>query len=597
MSRREDSTALDIQHATLAELRKYLPDRWWRLRNLYSVRPEGGGRPMAFHPRKEQEMIFRHLIEKRSKPAYIIKSRRLGFSTGLGIFSTDLCAFTGGQQAMLVDMTQPDAWKKMREIIRYSYDSMPESLKAGFETPKREDSQLSIRAKGASPEMDSHIYAGMNARGGDCSLLWVSEWGKFATEAKDRERSREIREGAWASARKGMRVVETTWRGGRAGDLWEMIKPIIEANPNAEGEVYFFPWHTDPQCVSITGEITPDVADYFRELGEKLGKDFRDEQKKWWAVNQMTFKQGMKTEFPSTLDEALSAPGLQPKFSQRALEWMERQMDRPTHYGYIKHVTATGRAQFVPTSEHDETAWFREWEAPKAGREYIIPIDFCTAKQVVEGDPDFHALPVLRASFMDENRVVHPARTVGAITVNSRTGLKTFCEQIAAIQAYYAGALVVPEINNMHGIIELLRAAGVTNIYERTLHPDAKSDKRQRKEPGWETTSSSKPVMLASLESVIDGEGLIVDCPRMLSELKMFQITNQAAGGHHDDWVMALGIGIHNLVFATRYDPRAPLVGSNSNWVNLEDFQGGARMFGTAGGNVIDGNGERSMLG
>lgn len=578
-----------IENASLAELRKYLPDVWWRLRNLYCVRPEGGGRPVPFHPRPEQEMIFQHLLETPQIPAYIIKSRRLGFSTGLGIFSTDKSTFTGGQQVMLVDQTQPDAWKKMREIIRYSFDTMPESLKAGFETPKREDSQLSIRARGASPEMDSHIYAGMNARGGDCSLLWISEWGKFATDAKDKRRSEEIRAGAWNSARKGQRVVETTWQGGRAGDLWEMIQPVIEQNPNAEGKIFFFPWHCDPTCVSITGEITPAVAEYFRDLGEKLGKDFSDEQKKWWAVNWQTQKQHMKTEFPSTLDEALSSPGLQPKFSQRGLDWMERQMDeKRLKTGYIKHEKATGRAQFVPTPATDETAWFREWEPPQKHREIIIPIDFCTAKQVIEGDPDFHALPVLQAPFMDENRVVHPIRCIGAITVDCRDGLKVFCQHIAAIQAYYGCALVVPEINNMHGIIELMKAEGVTNIYERTLHPDSKADKRQRREPGWETTQSTKPVMLASLEAVIDAEGLIVDCPRMLSELRMFQITNQAAGGHHDDWVMALGIGVHNIVFATKYDPRVQLIPRHDGVVAIDDFAGmGRRMFDNPGNESI----------
>jgi hypothetical protein len=591
MRAKHDSFTGDIQHAGIAELRKYLPDVWWRLHNLYSVRPEGGGRPMAFHPRPEQELIFRHLLEKPLVPAYIIKSRRLGFSTGLGIFSTDLCAWTGGQQVSLVDMTQPDAQKKMREIIRYCFDSMPESLKTGFETPKRDESQLSIRCRGASPEMDSHIYAGLNARGGDNSLLWVSEWGKFATDPKDRERSREIREGAWASARKGRKVVETTWRGGRAGDLWEMIQPVIEQNPNAEGVIYFFPWHSDPQCVSITGEITHDVAEYFRELGDKIGKDFSDEQKKWWAVNHLTFKNGMKTEFPSTLDEALSAPGLQPKFSQRGLDWMERMRQKtdPTT-GYIKHDKATGRAQLVPTTVMDETAWFREWERPMRGREYIIPIDFCTAKQVVTGDPDFHALPVLRASFMDENRVIHPARTVGAIMVSCRDGLKVFCDHVAAIQAYYAGAMVVPEINNMHGIIELLREAGVENIYERTLHPDSKGDKRQRKEPGWDTTSATKPVMLASLEAMIDGEGLIVECAHMLTELRMFQITNQAAGGHHDDWVMALGIGVHNLPFATKYDPQVQMRARQDGVVSPSDF------FAAGSRGMFDNTNGRSML-
>lgn len=590
MKSKADSTLMDIQHATLAELQKYLPDVWWRLRHLYSILPEGGGMPRPFTPRAEQELIFKHLLERPGEPAYIIKSRRLGFSTGLGVFSNDLCAWNSGQKAMLVDMTQPDAWRKMREIIRYAFESMPESLKGAFETPKRDDSQFTIRAKGASELNDSHIYAGMNARGGDCSLLWVSEWGQFAAQPKDRQRSAEIRSGAWNSARQGKRVVETTWENGRTGDLWEMIQPVIEQQPNASGEVYFFPWHRDPTCVSITGMLTHEVQEYFRELSEKLGKDFTDEQKKWWAVTQQTQKQHMKTQFPSTLDEALSSPGLQPKFSQRGLEWMERQMDdKLLKVGYIQHDKERGRAKFQPASSpHDDTAWYREWRAPIKNREYLIPIDFCTAKQVIAGDPDFHALPVLCAPYMDENRVTHPIECVGAIMVDCRDGLKVFCQHVAAIQCYLAGAMVVPEINNMHGIIELLKNEGVTNIYERTLHPDSKADKRQRREPGWETTSNTKPVMLSSLEAVIDAEGLIVHCPRMLHELRMFQITNQAAGGHHDDWVMGLGIGVHNMVFATRYDPRVLEAPRNDGVVSMDDFMGGGRrMFDNAGGRSI----------
>jgi len=544
------------------ELAQKLTDPYWRLSNLYCVRPEGGGLPIPFKPRPEQEMIYRHLLETPQIPVFIIKSRRLGFSTALGIFSNDLATWNAGKQISLVDQTQPDAWKKMREIIRYAHDTMPPHLKRCFTTPKREDSQLSVRAVGHEELLDSHIYAGMNARGGDNSLLWVSEWGKFANDAKHRLRSQEIRSGAWNSARKGMRVVETTWEGGRVGELWEIIQPVLEQQPNAEGKIYFFPWHNDPTCVSLTGEITPEVAEYFAEVESNLGRQFSAEQKKWWAVTQASQKQYMKTEFPSTIDEALSAPGMHPRFSVACLDWMEKQM-RPTPptSGYIKHDKMSRKAALIPArTMQDDTAWFREWEQPQPGMSYIIPIDFCTAVQVVEGDPDSHALPVLRDTYMDPSGTIHAIRTVGAISIDNRTKLGTFVEQIAAIACYYADAMVVPEINNMRGIIELLRAAGVLNIYERTLNPDSKGDKRLRKEPGWETTAATKPVMLGQLDSLIEAQGLIVECPRMLHELRMFQDTNEAASGHHDDWVMALGIGVMNIRFATRYAVRMPVV-------------------------------------
>ncbi len=567
-----------------AEVRERLSDPWWRLNNLYHIMPEGGGLPREFRPRPEQAVIYKHLLETPQIPAFIVKSRRLGFSTALGVFAVDNACWNVGQKCMLVDMTQPDAWKKMREIIRFAFDTLPAHLKGLFSNPKREDSQLSIRAFGEDETKDSHIYAGMNARGGDCSLLWVSEWGKFQNDAKHRERSAEIAKGAWNTARKGRRIVETTWEGGRNGELWEIIKPILERAPNAEGKIYFFPWHADPTCVSITGEVTPDVEEYFRSIEAKLSKQFTAEQKKWWAVTKTTQRQHMKTEFPSTLDEALSSPGLHPRFSIEALDWMEKQMRHTLPLrGMIKFEKERRIADFVPAAHaHDDTVWFREWEKPMEGMSYLIPIDFCTAKQVETGNPDSHALPVLRAAHQTPDGVFHPVRTVGAIEIDSRTTLLSFCNQVAAIQCYFGDAMVVPETNNMHGIIELLRQAGVINIYERTLHPDSKGDKRVRKEPGWDTTNATKPVAVSKLEECIKDHALIVECPRMLLELRMFQDTNEAATGYHDDWVMALAIGVTNIRFATQYVTRLPVINPNAGMMGEQERQ----MWGAQGGGM-----------
>jgi hypothetical protein len=336
--------------------------------------------------------------------------------------------------------------------------------------------------------------------------------------------------------------------------------------------------------VSITGEVTPDVEEYFRSIEAKLGKQFSAEQKKWWAVTKTTQRQHMKTEFPSTLDEALSSPGLHPRFSIEALDWMEKQMrDTPPLRGHLKFDESRRVSVFVPAaSVHDDTAWFREWERPMEGMSYLIPIDWCTAKQVEEGDPDSHALPVLRAAYQDPSGVIHPIRTVGAIEIDSRTTLLSFCKQIAAIQAYYGDAMVVPETNNMHGIIELMRQCNVINIYERTLHPDSKGDKRVRKEPGWDTTSNTKPVAVSKLEELIKDHGLIVECPRMLLELRMFQDTNEAATGYHDDWVMALAIGVTNIRFATRFVER--LAGDQPEPGAHDEQLRGAGVWGAVGG-------------
>lgn len=283
-----------------------LEDQRWRLRNLYSCREEGSGRARPFHPRQEQEVLLQHFIEKPHVPAYVIKSRRIGISTFVDTFMGDCAIFRQGFHAFLLDQKQEDATRKMVEIVRFGIDSLPPDILKDFCFPKRNDSELRVRMLDEDEAHDSVIYATVGGRGGDCSMLHVSEWGPIA--AMDPDRSAEIRSGAFPAARKALRVVETTWYGGKAGDLYELVQPILDGNPNAEGVVYFFPWHGDPQAVKLDGEITADTEKYFKDLTERLAKHFTREQKLWYTAKKIEQGRNMMREYPSTITEAMSVP-------------------------------------------------------------------------------------------------------------------------------------------------------------------------------------------------------------------------------------------------------------------------------------------------
>jgi hypothetical protein len=285
---------------------KELSDPRWRLSNLYSIKEEETGKRIPFEPRPEQTEVIDHLLDRPNEPLYIIKSRRLGMSTTIGLFMADQAAFNAGFKGSLLDQTQSDAHRKMADIMRFGINSLPELLLNTLTFPKKNDGELTLLTKGEPETSTSTIYAGMNARGGTTSMLWISEWGPIA--ATDFSRSREIRTGALPSARLGRRVIETTWYGGKGGDLWELIKPILENDPNAEGRVMFFPWHSDPSCVRIGGAVTPEVEEYFRDLGDRLGKSFEPEQKRWYVARRLEQGIFVKREYPSTLEEAMSAP-------------------------------------------------------------------------------------------------------------------------------------------------------------------------------------------------------------------------------------------------------------------------------------------------
>lgn len=273
---------------------------------MYQCRQEGEGKSMRFVPRPEQEMIYEHLIDRPNVPLYVIKSRRLGVSTAVDTFMADCTLFKQGFRGFIIDQKQDDATKKMVEIVRFAVDSIEPEILKRFKFDKRNDSELRMRLISETESQDRVIYATTGGRGGDCSMLHVSEWGPIS--ATDPVRSREIRTGAFPAARRGRRVVETTWYGGKSGDLWELVKPIMDANANAEGVIMFFPWHTDPQAIRFEGELTPEMEDYFRTLAGKTEKTFTREQKLWYSAKKLEQGMFIKREYPSTLDEALSVP-------------------------------------------------------------------------------------------------------------------------------------------------------------------------------------------------------------------------------------------------------------------------------------------------
>lgn len=289
-----------------ADFEAGLLDCRWRLRNLYQCRREGVGTPLPFRPRAEQEAVIDHLEASPEVPAYIIKSRRLGMSTCLGTYQADKAYFQSGWRSILIDQKQDDATKKMVEIIRFAIDKMDPMFLDAIRFDKRNDGELRFRVKSEEESEDSAIFATTGGRGGDCNLLHVSEWGPIA--AQDAKRSKEIRTGAFPAARLGRRIVETTWMGGKGGDLWELIEPILKSDPNAEGRIFFFPWHGDPAAVKFQGALTGEAEDYFKSLGDRLGKAFTREQKLWWISKKLEQGIFMSREYPSTLDEAFSAP-------------------------------------------------------------------------------------------------------------------------------------------------------------------------------------------------------------------------------------------------------------------------------------------------
>lgn len=293
------------------EQKRNLSDPIWRLSNLYHVKDEQTGRAVKFRPKPEQMQIIEAVYLRKERKILIPKARQLGISTVIALVILDNILFNSGVQAAIVDQTQADATKKLRNKVVFAFEQLPEVLQEKFAIEKDNDHAFSIRGT-TKEDATSEVQAGMNARGDTYQILHVSEWGSIAHE--DPARSEEILTGALPAAKKGLVFIETTWKGGKNGDLWGITKRAMETPPehrtSEDYTLYFFPWWGEAGY-ALEGDvtqITPDCLAYFEEVESAIGRPLSAGQRLWyfkvaWTKGLFRFR-----EFPSTLDECFRSP-------------------------------------------------------------------------------------------------------------------------------------------------------------------------------------------------------------------------------------------------------------------------------------------------
>jgi len=351
-----------IAEIILAEKMK---DPMWRLTCglLYKIAPADGKGLIDYKPRPEHVEIFEALITKQVKQLVLLKARRPGFSTAIGLFMLDMAIFNPGMQCSLVDQNAADATRKLDRIICVALDNMPEwikrRIKVGAECglgAARNGEHLSLQLDDSNR---SDIYAGMNSRGGSNDFLWCSELAVIQFE--DAPRSAKIRAGAFPSARHGIIVIESTWAGGKHGDVWDLIEPTLKGVSD-DVTLIFCPWWRDPRNVHETAKMDDVGLKYFAKMDPLLESEYgvvlSDYQKRWWNREKRMQGAFMARENPSTLSECWEAP-----------------VDGSIYGASIDRARAEGRVCLLPIqgSVLTHTAW--DLGAPRQTRVIYFQID------------------------------------------------------------------------------------------------------------------------------------------------------------------------------------------------------------------------------
>ena len=284
---------------TVEDIEENMMNPLWRLNNLYSIVTKRDG-VQPFRPFPYQQKLFEDIFLRGRRKHIIVKARRMGFSTAIAVLLLDQCLFNTALQASIVDLTQEDAREKVRSKVRVAWEAQPLLAALGLKAKPQADPHWGWNN-------GSHLYAGINARGGTNHLLHISEWGPIAH--MDPSRSKKILTGALPSADEGIVMIETTWMGGKTGELWQILKDAMEVPAAQKTEqdfwLTFVAWFEDPRH-TLPGirAIDSVTTKYLDTLEADLGISLSTGQRLWYFVNSLRYKEDMTQEYPSTIEEA-----------------------------------------------------------------------------------------------------------------------------------------------------------------------------------------------------------------------------------------------------------------------------------------------------
>lgn len=555
----------------------------WRISHIYTIssRDASGADsgPIPFNPTPEQREVLEDIFVRGLLFLIIIKSRQLGLSTVVCILILDSILFGSGIQASIVDKTRDDAEKKVDGKVRYAFESLPPHFRRAWRVIKDNNGEFRVRLVGEDKKTESVVYAAISARGGTNHILFISEWGEV--QLKDPARSQEILTGALPTAEHPgcLTIVETTWKGGRSGDLWKLVDKGLAT---AEGlktpkdpRVKFFGWWTNPNNADDgpPSQISVKTHEYCDEVERLIGRKLTDAQRLWWQKAKDKYGVLMASEHPSTLDECLDSAREDAFFDAEGLAHQHScaiGSEADLQYGDIHVQEETGYATWERTDPR--RALFMINEQPCDGERYVLFGDFCGRRMSpgATGERDTNAIGIMRAGRIDPvSRERTKPKIVATVMPFDRSNTPEAMRRIKALYLLYGCPLTAVEINNKDDIAPRLMAIGVTNQWRQGVvgADNALPGRKKTVEVfGWFTSEGTRKQILDHIqEQTLQQEW---DCGfvHVHAQLSKFIYNEdgraEAAGGDHDDWVMGPAIGLFCLPASSLYVSPAQRIAS-----------------------------------
>ena len=279
---------------------------FWRVQNLYCIKPRVPGPPLKFQPNE----IQRRFIQEMDYRNVILKPRGIGFTTLICCLGLDAAMFSKGFTYTIVGLTEDKTIEIFRDHIKYMYDNFPiPELKA----------PLMPGTLGGANELrfdnGSIVQVEVRLTSGTYHMVHSTELGPVA--AKDPAKAKEFIVGGLPTIRapECWIFIESTAEGndGVFFDVCENARKVTEEVKAGTREMdmtdymfHFFGWWEDETKVRpIAHPITKEQEAYFEKLRVKHGIKLTDQQKWWYCakrLEQLT-DENMRANFPSTQEE------------------------------------------------------------------------------------------------------------------------------------------------------------------------------------------------------------------------------------------------------------------------------------------------------
>ena len=484
----------------------------------------------------QRDFIGQLSTQGRAKPYFILKGRQQGFTTLITAIQLSHAIVKSNFSGFTVADREDNVKSIFNDKAKVMYELLPKLLK-----PREKlNSACELYFDRLNSSWRIGVASSNVGRSRTLSFIHFSEIAFYKCGIGELQKS--IQEAATEDA---LVIYETTANGfNDAKSLWDSGACI---------NLFYEWWKTKEYRTNELHYLDTTDKWLAQRLSTLKERGLLPEQLAWYAKKYTSYidKNAIKQEYPCSPEEAFIVSG-DSVFDKDAIgNYLSNFTVKATkgRFKYEKCLVPTvgnngsliaceqkiTNVEFVP----DPTGYISIVEEPfclqKGGKTYKTP--YVSGADTSGTGEDYFAAKVLDNT---------SGRCVATLH-KQRMDEDLFAEQLYCLGKYYNTALIAVEINFSRHPVQVLMELGYENLYSQ--QGSSKSHGESDARYGFLTTSSSRPVIISNLVSVMREEPTLETDRTTLMEMCSFirMPSGKCAGarGSHDDLVMASAIAHH----------------------------------------------------